>query len=452
MLSELSESFITSSLPQRKIVNEEIQKNKYRHFFVGQSVCYNRGKYVILAFSRVHAFIYDNVTMKNILKVPVSALTSTRGFSFDDIHVPLQIIMKNNCLNNTVSLSHDKIRVDIPQKCENCHLKLDERFKQKFTFYYCGETLKSFGQPLSDILHYLYYHRVVHVNINIDNINYTLDLEKLELWQVGDYRRTKVLCTTYQFSPLKKMVKKLNKKSLCSTSPIKTPDETYFKQVKYPDYWKTYITLNNLKTYLNNNQEFLVSLSKNSEEYFHFLTLVWKSFCDREVDHITVNINPKLFGNYQRFVNMTKYKNSNGTATATTTALQRKSINEMYMFHGTSHKKSQNILRHGFRSIFVSNGQYGRGMYFSTNAAYSLDRDYAKPHQGYQYLLLCRVYVGRCVEGRCDMPPEYDLFESMCNSLKNPTIICTTDDHQVYPEALIKVKCNSDCDSDSDSD
>lgn len=87
---------------------------------------------------------------------------------------------------------------------------------------------------------------------------------------------------------------------------------------------------------------------------------------------------------------------------------------------------------------------YGNGVYFATNAAYSMG--YTAPDNNkLRHMYLARVVVGFYVEGRKGLlvPPPLRpevpevLFDSVVDCMSNPRIFVVFKDSQCYPEYLI---------------
>ena len=83
---------------------------------------------------------------------------------------------------------------------------------------------------------------------------------------------------------------------------------------------------------------------------------------------------------------------------------------------------------------------YGNGVYFATNASYSMT--YTRPDSNnLRHMYLARVVVGFYVEGRkgllvppplCPDVPEV-LFDSVVNSVNNPNSVCGIPGLSVLP-------------------
>ncbi|MGB1604895.1 MAG: hypothetical protein ACPIOQ_69825, partial [Promethearchaeia archaeon] len=78
---------------------------------------------------------------------------------------------------------------------------------------------------------------------------------------------------------------------------------------------------------------------------------------------------------------------------------------ERWLWHGTEREKVAPILANGFLRDYNKRGAYGCGVYFASQASYSLSSTYARPDDasGDQFLLLVRVLVGEACVGRASM-------------------------------------------------
>ena len=124
-------------------------------------------------------------------------------------------------------------------------------------------------------------------------------------------------------------------------------------------------------------------------------------------------------------------------------------LNERWLWHGTKEELVPTILSNGFLRDYSLNAMYGKGTYFARDASYSLQKQYAKPtDDGEQILLLSRVLLGKPCKGRKSMdkpeqkPGSVELHESMVDELSNPSIfvLSTGSDNQAFAEFVVTVK------------
>jgi len=73
-----------------------------------------------------------------------------------------------------------------------------------------------------------------------------------------------------------------------------------------------------------------------------------------------------------------------------------KSVNEVWLFHGTSQEAAKAIAQSDFR-LPGSGGNFGKGLYFAERACKS--HYYSKQNsEGFYVMMLCRVVLGKVVE------------------------------------------------------
>lgn len=119
-------------------------------------------------------------------------------------------------------------------------------------------------------------------------------------------------------------------------------------------------------------------------------------------------------------------------------------LNEQWMFHGTKSDNQHQIIAHGFNRSYCKDGVlYGRGVYFSRFAAYSVRYS---DQIDLSCIFLCRVLVGHYHPGVNDMhvPPTKTLpngasiqVDSTTDPKDDFTIAVTYHDDQNYPEYII---------------
>ncbi|XP_066467944.1 protein mono-ADP-ribosyltransferase PARP14 [Tiliqua scincoides] len=121
--------------------------------------------------------------------------------------------------------------------------------------------------------------------------------------------------------------------------------------------------------------------------------------------------------------------------------------NEKILFHGTPHSTVKSINQTGFNRSYAGKNAaaIGNGTYFAVDASYSAQDAYSTPDgNGKKYMYLARVLTGDyCVgqHGQVTPPPKtpggVDLYDSVTNSMKNPSMFVIFRDAQAYPEYLI---------------
>ncbi|KAK4314089.1 hypothetical protein Pmani_014619 [Petrolisthes manimaculis] len=122
------------------------------------------------------------------------------------------------------------------------------------------------------------------------------------------------------------------------------------------------------------------------------------------------------------------------------------SVNVCQLFHGTAHNVVASICAENldWRLHGSASGQmYGRGTYFSTDAAYSYKYSRADS-SGMKYMFVVRVAVGSCVAGNSSMvrPPTNPVnslpYDSTVDNIAKPSIIVKYDKQEYYPEGSYK--------------
>ncbi|CAE8584138.1 unnamed protein product, partial [Polarella glacialis] len=128
------------------------------------------------------------------------------------------------------------------------------------------------------------------------------------------------------------------------------------------------------------------------------------------------------------------------------------SINEWYLFHGTSASAAVNICSTDFKMRLAGSATgtlYGRGSYFAESVTKA--DEYAKEEDGFYTILLCRVLGGnvRYCDERSPDPEklEADCVEGPCDCILGDRIktsgtyreFILFDTENVYPEYIMKI-------------
>uniref|UniRef100_A0A673LIG0 Poly [ADP-ribose] polymerase n=1 Tax=Sinocyclocheilus rhinocerous TaxID=307959 RepID=A0A673LIG0_9TELE len=120
--------------------------------------------------------------------------------------------------------------------------------------------------------------------------------------------------------------------------------------------------------------------------------------------------------------------------------------NEKRLFHGTGPDKTDQINNHGFNRSFagMNGAMYGNGSYFAVDPHYSAQGYSAPDAKGHKRMYLVRVLVGDFTQGKRGLlvPParssnSADLYNSVTDNMRNPTMFVIFNDVQAYPEYLI---------------
>ena len=112
--------------------------------------------------------------------------------------------------------------------------------------------------------------------------------------------------------------------------------------------------------------------------------------------------------------------------------------NVKQLFHGTSEEICRKIVSTGFDPTFNKVSAHGKGVYFSTRAAYS--KEYSRMRMSRKadlaYMLVCDVVLGKVGEGRAStvIPKEYD---SVTDSLHNPDMYIIDKPYAAIPRYLV---------------
>ncbi|XP_052417064.1 protein mono-ADP-ribosyltransferase PARP14-like [Carassius gibelio] len=121
---------------------------------------------------------------------------------------------------------------------------------------------------------------------------------------------------------------------------------------------------------------------------------------------------------------------------------------EKMLYHGTSEESCSSIIKSNFNRSFSGQNatNYGHGTYFAVNASYSAQNNYAvAAADGTQFMFVARVLTGYHTRGNANMktPPvreEPDRYDSVVDSLQNPSMFVIFHDCQAYPDYLITFK------------
>ncbi|KAL4007007.1 complexin-3/4 [Sarotherodon galilaeus] len=124
---------------------------------------------------------------------------------------------------------------------------------------------------------------------------------------------------------------------------------------------------------------------------------------------------------------------------------------EKLLYHGTTQENCDSIVKSGFNRSFAGQNAtvYGLGTYFAVNASYSAQPTYSKPAaDGSQLMFVARVLTGIYTQGQATMkvpPPRnpqqpHDRYDSVVDTINNPSMYIVFHDNQAYPDYLITFK------------
>ncbi|XP_048342505.1 protein mono-ADP-ribosyltransferase PARP14-like [Sphaerodactylus townsendi] len=125
--------------------------------------------------------------------------------------------------------------------------------------------------------------------------------------------------------------------------------------------------------------------------------------------------------------------------------------NEKLLFHGTAGSSLTLINNSGFNRSYAGYhaAAYGNGTYFAVSASYSAHDTYSKPDaDGRKYMYLARVLVGEYCAGSPGLvvpkakhgSDPTNLYDSVTDNVKKPSMFVIFNDIQAYPEYLITFK------------
>ncbi|XP_010286854.1 PREDICTED: poly [ADP-ribose] polymerase 12, partial [Phaethon lepturus] len=174
----------------------------------------------------------------------------------------------------------------------------------------------------------------------------------------------------------------------------------------------------------------LIELDSSAEEYKKVKVDFQRTMPKTIIKRIHRVQNPSLWELYQW--QKEQMQKSNG----------RKTVDERFLFHGTSKKYIDAICQQNFdwRICGLHGTVYGKGSYFARDASYS--DNYCREDSYTKTMFLARVLVGEFTLGNSSYvrPPLKDngnFYDSCVNSCSNPSIFVVFEKQQIYPEYLI---------------
>uniref|UniRef100_A0A8B9GIK0 Poly [ADP-ribose] polymerase n=1 Tax=Amazona collaria TaxID=241587 RepID=A0A8B9GIK0_9PSIT len=190
---------------------------------------------------------------------------------------------------------------------------------------------------------------------------------------------------------------------------------------------------------MQNKQVKVVNLKPFCDEYLKVQSRFKKSCGSCVIEKIERIQNPLLWQTYQikKMSVCTKNKNKN---------------NEKLLFHGTAASSLHTINYNGFDRGYAGRNaaDIGNGTYFAVDACYSAQDTYSRPDvNGRKYMYLARVLTGQyCVGSKGLIKPpakntadSSDVYDSVADDVKDPTMFVIFSDIQAYPEYLITFRC-----------
>ncbi|XP_030909303.1 protein mono-ADP-ribosyltransferase PARP14 isoform X1 [Melopsittacus undulatus] len=190
---------------------------------------------------------------------------------------------------------------------------------------------------------------------------------------------------------------------------------------------------------MQNKQVRVVNLEPFCEEYLKVQSRFKKGCGSCVIEKIERIQNPLLWQIYQiKKMSVCRKNKSNN--------------NEKLLFHGTAASSLNTINYSGFDRGYAGKNAatIGNGTYFAVDACYSAQDTYSRPDKnGRKYMYLARVLTGQyCVGSKGLIKPparntadSSDMYDSVVDNVKDPTMFVIFSDIQAYPEYLITFRC-----------
>ncbi|XP_029400588.1 protein mono-ADP-ribosyltransferase PARP14 isoform X2 [Mus pahari] len=186
---------------------------------------------------------------------------------------------------------------------------------------------------------------------------------------------------------------------------------------------------------MKQNKLLLVNLQTSDPEYTKVASAFRQTCSSFFIEKIERIQNPALWRRYQAYKKIMDEKNGNVR-------------NEKHLFHGTEASSLPQLNNNGFNRSYAGKNAtaYGKGTYFAVNALYSASDTYSRPDaNGRKHMYYVRVLTGNYTNGNSSLivPPSRDpqnatdLYDTVTDNDKNPSIFVVFYDNQAYPEYLI---------------
>ncbi|XP_028608059.1 protein mono-ADP-ribosyltransferase PARP14 [Grammomys surdaster] len=186
---------------------------------------------------------------------------------------------------------------------------------------------------------------------------------------------------------------------------------------------------------MNQKKLLVVNLQTGRTEYNMVASAFHQTCSNFVIEKIERIQNPTLWRKYQAHKKAMDEKNGNVK-------------NEKLLFHGTEAISVPQLNSNGFNRSYAGKNAtaYGKGTYFAVNASYSANDVYSRPDaNGKKYMYYVRVLTGNYTNGNSSLivPPSRDpqnatdLYDTVTDNDKNPSIFVVFYDNQAYPEYLI---------------
>ncbi|KAM7321974.1 hypothetical protein ACRRTK_018815 [Alexandromys fortis] len=179
----------------------------------------------------------------------------------------------------------------------------------------------------------------------------------------------------------------------------------------------------------------VVSLQTSDPEYIMVASKFHQTCQKFVIEKIERIQNPALWRKYQANKKIMDEKNGHER-------------NEKQLFHGTEASSILHLNSHGFNRSYAGKNAtcYGKGTYFAVKASYSANDTYSRPDaNGKKHMYYVRVLTGNYTTGNSSLiepPPRdpqnpTDLYDTVTDNNKTPSLFVVFYDNQAYPEYLI---------------
>lgn len=296
---------------------------------------------------------------------------------------------------------------------------------QKFAWYFFDSSNPSnqwipFDATISDEIEQSYLDCLDSVGYYIGSHNYKLVFSN----------RTQTNLSTHTQRLVQRCLKDFNPNDTSLPKPPSVADSSRISTLismlgsSRPTYW----TPEDIQKAMQSPQ--VVPCQPGDAEFVMVAKMIQVTCRERAVVKVSKIINPVQYFRYTHWCDMLRLK------------FPAMDLNERYAFHGTNEKAIEAIVKEGFKYRFNSRHLFGRGSYFSTNASYSLDPQFASPNaNGEQHVIVTRICVGKTVQGTQNLFPSMDdSYQTAVDDMYLPTMYVTFHDDQTFPEFLVALK------------
>lgn len=409
------------------------------HLKIDEIVTIDEEYWRVLRFNRKRCFVGQKVAFSDdnniiIKSVPYADIEKYKHEKRPEVwFVDWDTIHKIDEPNNLVFGNFGRASLGVKISSPYTHLDnfiLKHHFRKKFTYYYWDNGYHPYDQKLCDIFYFLHYYCFYnHVEVTLpppnDKFKYRINLDTMKQMNHNTGRVRRILEYPYGKPYNHQQLRAPISESIATKQQF---NEKYLRNVQFPSYW--YEVCPNFVPDISTKPQ-ICEIDKNSE-LFSQIQVTLNQTCENKLIRARCVINPQIFANYQRFVDLAKFDKRSENF-----------MGEVYAYHGTSEIDA--IVREGFKYSFNRNGDFGQGNYFSLSAEYSLQQ-YASRHdenapENSRTLLMCRVFVGNYVTATFETKGAGPTFRSSVNSLHDPFIICTFDNAQSCLDFLVDIIC-----------